>query len=207
MRINPIVYGGLVLIVFFGVILGFQSAGIWTTSGKVSASGEAIQPSAADVNTIKGWMTLEQVTTTYNVPLADLIKQFNLPADTPLTAAMKDLESDTFDLTILRTWLQNRAQPANNVPPAPVQTATPTPPAAVAVTPLATEHVAPANTITGKTTFQEVLNWGVSKAAIQKAIGGDLPLPSAIIKDYVTGKGMEFTTVKTQLQAEVDQLK
>jgi len=61
MRINPIIYGVIVLALFFGVILGFQSVGIWSTSGKVSASGEEIQPFAADVNTIKGWMILEQI--------------------------------------------------------------------------------------------------------------------------------------------------
>jgi hypothetical protein len=209
MRINPIVYGGLVLTIFFGVILGFQSAGIWSTSGKVNASGEAIQPSAADVNSIKGWMTLEQITTTYKVPLSDLVKQFKLPADTPLTTAIKDLESDTFDVTSLRTWLQSRAQSGgipqtNPVTPAPV---TPTPAPVITLTPVATEHVAPNKTITGKTTFQEVLDWGVSKATIQKILGGDLPLSSAIIKDYVTGKGLEFSAIKTQIQAEVDKLK
>lgn len=204
MRINPIAYGGLVLVVFFGVILGFQSAGIWSTSGKVNASGEAIQPSAADVNTIKGWMTLEQITTTYNVPLSDLIKQFNLPADTPLTTAIKDLESDTFDVTRLRTWLQSRAQSGGI---SQTNLVTPTPAPAIALTPTATEHAAPDRTITGKTTFQEVLDWGVPKSAIQKILGGDMPLSSAIIKDYVTGKSLEFSTIKTQLQAEVDKLK
>ena len=111
MKINPFVYGVVVLAVFLGVILGFQGAGIWSTSGKVGASGEQIQPSAADVNTIKGWMTLDVVSTTFNVPVAEIIFAFNLPADTPGSAALKDLESDTFDIPALRTWLQNRQQP------------------------------------------------------------------------------------------------
>ena len=111
MKINPFVYGVVVLVVFLGVIFGFQGAGIWSTSGKVGASGERIQPSAADVNTIKGWMTLEQVATTFNAPVAEIISAFNLPADTPASTALKDLESDTFDIPALRTWLQNRQQP------------------------------------------------------------------------------------------------
>jgi hypothetical protein len=111
MKINPFVYGVIVLVVFLGVIFGFQGAGIWSTSGKVGASGERIQPSAADVNTIKGWMTLEQVSTTFNAPVAEIISAFNLPADTPASTALKDLESDTFDIPALRTWLQNRQQP------------------------------------------------------------------------------------------------
>jgi hypothetical protein len=111
MKINPFVYGVIVLVVFLGVILGFQGAGVWSTSGKVDVSGKALQPSAADVNTIKGWMTLEQVSTTFGVPVADILSAFNLPADTPASTALKDLESDTFDITGLRTWLQNRQQP------------------------------------------------------------------------------------------------
>ena len=57
MRINPLIFGGMVLAVFMGVIFGFQQAGLWSTSGKINASGGTIQPSALDVDTIKGWMT------------------------------------------------------------------------------------------------------------------------------------------------------
>jgi len=108
MRIHPFVYGILVLCLFFGVIVGFQSAGVWSVSGKVDAGGKAIQPSSADVNTIKGWMTLEQVSTAFNVPLADILSQFDLPADTSPDTAIKDLESETFSVSNLRTWLESR---------------------------------------------------------------------------------------------------
>jgi hypothetical protein len=108
MKINPFVYGAIVLVVFLGVILGFQGAGVWSTSGKVDAAGKGIQPSAADVNSIKGWMTLEQVSNTFGVPATEILSAFNLPTDTPATTALKDLESDTFDIPGLRTWLQNR---------------------------------------------------------------------------------------------------
>lgn len=212
MRINPFIYGVVVLVVFFGIILGFQSAGIWSTSGKVTANGDAVAPSAADVNTIKGWMTLEQITTTFNVPLTDLLNQFDLPADTPATTAIKDLESDTFDTTALREWLLIQMKlvdnsPISDISPVPTQVITSTPNAVIAVTPVPTEHIVPAMAITGKTTFQELLDWGVSKDVIQKVIGSDLPETSTIIKDFVTGKGLEFTTIKTQLQVEVDLIK
>jgi hypothetical protein len=111
MKINPMVYGVVVLVVFLGVIFGFQAAGVWSTSGKVDTSGKSIQPSAADVNTIKGWMTLEQVSTTFGVPAAEILSAFSLPADTPPSTALKELESETFDITALRTWLQNRSNP------------------------------------------------------------------------------------------------
>lgn len=217
MRINPIVFGILVLSIFMGTILGFQAAGVWSVSGKVTSDGEAIQPSAADVNSIKGWMTLEQITTTYHIPLAELLAQFDLPADTPASTAIKDLESEVFSVTNLRDWLLTRLDGTAPLPvenePAPVNpTATPEPvtaqpSAAEPLAPTATVHAAADRTITGKTTFQELLDWGVSKEVIQKVIGGDLPPATTIIKDYVTGKGLEFSPVKTALQAEVDQIK
>jgi hypothetical protein len=211
MRIHPVVYGIIVLTAFFGIILGFQSVGFWSTSGKVTGDGEAVQPSSSDVNTIKGWMTLEQISATFNVPLSDLLKHFELPADTPSTTAIKDLESETFDTTTLRTWLQSRTQsiettqtPTSTPEPDQLVTSTPT----IAITVIATtEHITFEMTITGKTTFQELLDWGLSKDIIQKVIGGDLPASSTSVKDYATGKGIEFTGIKTLLQAEVDKLK
>jgi hypothetical protein len=110
MKINPLVYGVLVVGVFLGVIFGFQQAGVWSTSGKVDAAGKTIQPSSADVNTIKGWMTLEQVSTTFGISVSDILSEFNLPSDTPPSTPLKDLESDTFDIVSLRLWLQTIQQ-------------------------------------------------------------------------------------------------
>jgi hypothetical protein len=157
MRINPIAYGIIVLAVFFGVILGFQAAGVWSVSGKVNSSGDAVQPSAADVETIKGWMTLEQVSTTYNVRLADLLAQFELPAGTPATTAIKDLESDVFSVTALRDWLLSRqnGSPVERTSIPSDMAASPKPdqvkPAETEpLTPTATVHAVPERTITGK---------------------------------------------------------
>jgi hypothetical protein len=71
----------------------------------------------------------------------------------------------------------------------------------------ATEHVQPDKTITGKTTFQNLLDWGVSQEMIEKVLGDTLPAPQTLIKDYATSKGAEFSTLKTTLQAEVDKTK
>jgi hypothetical protein len=225
MRINPILYGILVLIVFSGTIFGFQAAGIWSTTGKLTSSGESVQPIASDVDSIKGWMTLEQVSTAFNLPVTEILSQFGLPADTPPSTALKDLETDLFSVTILRTWLKQK-----NLPSVPEITLTPSQkageptvevpeiittyeapttlaPIEKAATLAATEHVAPAKTITGKTTFQELLYWGVPEEVIQKIIGSELPALSTVIKDYITGKGLEFSPIKAALQAEVDKLK
>jgi len=212
MRIHPIAYGLLVLIVFFGIILGFQSAGVWSISGKVDASGKAIQPSVEDVESIKGWMTLEQISGTYDVPISELLDKFGLPLDTPSSTAIKDLENDLFSPEALKVWLQSRSQPLESVPPSTdvtptteVDIATPEP--SNTVIPESTEHVAPEKTVTGSTTFQDLLDWGVSVETIQRVIKEDMPASSTVIKDYITCKGLAFSDVKNLLQVEVDQVK
>jgi len=111
MRINPFVYGVIVVALFMGIIYGFQGAGVWSTSGKVTGSGERIAPSASDVNSIKGWMTLEQVSTTFGVPVEEILSAFSLPSDTPASTALKDLESETFSVVALREWLGTYQKP------------------------------------------------------------------------------------------------
>ena len=226
MRINPLIYGVLVLTVFFGIILGFQAAGIWSISGKVDASGEEINPSVSDVNTIKGWMTLDQITAAYNVSLASILQEFNLSADTQGSAAIKDLESDLFSVTTLRIWLQSLASPLSatvegtpsvqaeptavvvstpaltqSLPTAATSAPTSTPPVT------ATVHAAPDKTMTGKTTFQNLLDWGVTPEAIENVIGTKIPDTSMIIKDFLTTNGMDFSTIKSLLQNEINKIK
>ena len=216
MRINPLIYGVFVLVVFLGITLGFQAAGIWSVSGKITSSGESVQPISSDVNSIKGWMSLEQISTTFNVPVADILAQFSLPADTASSTAIKDLETELFSVTNLRTWLQSRTEPtapvsdkpALGLQATPVLVATTIPDLIeLATTPVSTEHVPADLTLTGKTTFQELLDWGIPEETIQQIIGGDLPGLSTIVKDYVTGQGLEFSSIKAELQMEVDKIK
>ena len=108
MKVNPFIYGVLILVIFFGVIGGAKAAGVWSVSGKLTSSGEKAAPTGANVDEIKGWMTLDDVSTAYKVPVAEILAAFNLPADTPGTAQIKSLESDTFSTTDLRTWLKAR---------------------------------------------------------------------------------------------------
>jgi hypothetical protein len=61
--------------------------------------------------------------------------------------------------------------------------------------------------IKGKTTFQEILDWGVSKEALEKALGVAMGAPAVAVRDYCTQKGIEFSTVRTELQKLVDAAK
>lgn len=58
--------------------------------------------------------------------------------------------------------------------------------------------------IKGKTTFREVLDWGVSQETIESVIGQSMPSPLLTIKDFCLEQGLEFATVKEALQAFVD---
>src|SRR5690349_3762835 len=83
-RVNLYLYAALVLALFLGPIQAAKLAGAWSTSGKVTASGEQVQITGADPAEIKGWMTIEQVITAYQVPKQEFYAQFKLPADLPL---------------------------------------------------------------------------------------------------------------------------
>lgn len=91
--------------------------------------------------------------------------------------------------------------------PQPAPTSQPEQPAAGAATPAPTEHAAPERTVTGKTTFQDLLDWGVTQESIEGILGSSMPAPGTAIKDYLSLKGLEFSTLKGQFQAEVDQIK
>ncbi len=60
--------------------------------------------------------------------------------------------------------------------------------------------------VKGKTTFGELLAWGVPQTAIEKLIGAPLPDPAIALKDFASTNGLNFETLKPALQAEVDKV-
>jgi hypothetical protein len=61
--------------------------------------------------------------------------------------------------------------------------------------------------IKGKTVFGDLVAWGLSKEAIEDIIGAPMPDPAMKVKDYATANGLDFETLKTQLQLEIDQVR
>ncbi len=61
--------------------------------------------------------------------------------------------------------------------------------------------------VKGKTTFGELVQWGVPQQTIETLIGASLPDPAMTLKDYASANGLNFETLKPALQAEVDKLK
>jgi hypothetical protein len=111
-RVNIFIYMMIGLILFFGSCEGARLAGWWTTSGKVSVTGEAIKATGADPAEIRGFMTVQEVLTAYDVSWAEFSKQFNIPSDTDLSSPLNTLEKKTpdFSVTKLRAWLTERAK-------------------------------------------------------------------------------------------------
>lgn len=60
--------------------------------------------------------------------------------------------------------------------------------------------------IKGNTTFKEVMDWGVNKEKIEKIIGLSLPNPVMSIKDFCMEKNLNFSTIKLNLQDEIDKI-
>lgn len=61
--------------------------------------------------------------------------------------------------------------------------------------------------IKGKTTFGDLITWGVPKGMIETIIGATMPDPAMKVKDYASANGLDFETIKIALQAEVDKVK
>ncbi len=92
------------------------------------------------------------------------------------------------------------AQPA--VPEQPASSSEPTP--------AATEHVpvVEEGILKGKTTFAELLKWGLTAESIEQVLGMPMPVaPGMTVKDFCSQNGLSFETIKPALQAELDKLK
>ena len=62
-------------------------------------------------------------------------------------------------------------------------------------------------TVKGKTTFGDLIGWGVPQEVIEQVIGASMPDPAMKVKDFASVNGLDFETIKTSLQVEVDKVK
>ena len=60
--------------------------------------------------------------------------------------------------------------------------------------------------VKGKTTFKDLLNWGISQDDIRDVIGEEMPNHIIVVRDYCQEKGLAFSTVKDALQDKIDSL-
>ncbi len=78
---------------------------------------------------------------------------------------------------------------------------------AALATPVSTAIPASDKTITSKTTFKNLLDWGLSKESIEEIIDAAIPENDMPVRDYIAGKGLEFKSFKDLLQLEVNKIK
>ncbi len=130
MRVKPFAFGVLVIALFAGTVGVAMAAGAWQSTGRSGAgmgagdgsgggqgSERAMPATIADPVEVKGWMAVGDVAAATGIDLAEILGAFDLPADTPPTTALKDLESDTFSVASLRDWLDTRSGQAPGTSP------------------------------------------------------------------------------------------
>jgi hypothetical protein len=102
---------GLVLVALLTTLLvGANMAGLMTTMGGGAASTtEQVAPTGSDPDEVKGWMTIQQVLDAYPVTRAALFAQFDIPADTPTSTALREImenaSGSSLEIPALRNWL------------------------------------------------------------------------------------------------------
>jgi hypothetical protein len=69
-----------------------------------------------------------------------------------------------------------------------------------------TQDTASQRTVTGETTFQKLLDWGVPREEIEKVIGEKLPVTSTLIREFAAHRGLDFLAVSASLQEKVNNL-
>jgi hypothetical protein len=107
------------------------------------------------------------------------------------------LDAHTIELVVEQPALEQTEVASPELAQPEVETTTATP--EVDHTPEAEE-----GTLRGKTTFQELLDWGVPQERIEAVLGGPMPAAATVIRDYATAQGIEFATLRDALQAEID---
>lgn len=139
----------LMIAAVLGSVLVGQATGAWAVSGKTMIDVNSL----ASAEDIKGWMTIQQVSTGLNIDLAALYAIMGLSPDIAPETAMKDLEKivEGFETSLVRgrvaTYLETGEIPAVEAGPAASSESTPEATPAPAPTPTpapelsATAHV------------------------------------------------------------------
>ncbi len=186
----------------FGIPLeDLQTAFRLPAGGDVSAfQVKSLEDLYADLPVEMGTVAVRLFTAFYNglpYDLAANTDTFLFPEAAAVLNSNGNMTPDQADFLVAHTFTDDLPLPETTAPE-------PTPEEQVAPEPSATEHVAPEGSVTGKTTFQDLIDWGVKKEAIEETLGEAIPEPTMIIKDFATSKGLEFSTLKTNLQALLD---
>ncbi len=183
MKVNKYLLPILFIVVLLGGVGIAQAIGLWTTSGRdVVMTDDEGNP---DPEGIKGWMTLEQVSATYGVPLDVLYQKLGVPAETSPQTALKDLEAIVpgFEIDLARTAVAEYLGGADSsLEPAPAPSVTPIP---AEPAPASSETVAPTAEPTPAHTPEQGDGTGADRPTSTPLPAGVI-LPAAEIKGRMT---------------------
>ena len=204
-------YVAFVVILIVWLVGTAKALGWYGTSGKVTASGEAITITASSTGAdLKGWMTLDSFLKAYGISKKQFETEFKVPVVLDSAGTLGELGTTTNELVsmeTLRAWVDAGhkfvtpvASTSAAASPTQSASASPTPKASPTGTgvPSSTDSTG-AFVIKGRTTIQEVL----TQAKISKAdfyakfkIPETLPKSSALsaIKDVVPN--FEITVIQ-----------
>jgi hypothetical protein len=88
MTVNKFLMPALVIVTLLGSVMVAKATGDWSVSGREMIDLRNLA-SGADV---RGWMTLEQLSQGFDIPLADLYSNMAIPVEVKPDTALKDLE-------------------------------------------------------------------------------------------------------------------
>ena len=99
MHVNKFLLPLFGVVPMVAIVLIAQLTGNWSTSGRATVDMANMKP-----EDIKGWMTWQEVSDGFGIPLDELYALTGVPNDIPPTTAMKDMEGllDGFETTAVR---------------------------------------------------------------------------------------------------------
>ena len=203
MKIRSLPLAIIVLVVFFGGIALSATFNLWKTeSTKTPAKIQKGEFSGEnDPSDIRGSYSFADIEKAFNIPVAVLAKAFGVPyIEDPAGFKAKNLEElygelAAEDKEIGTDAVRLFAALYTGLPHTPEEAET-------------HEESAQSEdrTIKGKTTFNDLLEWGLSKEDIEAALGIKMGARALTVRDFCKEKEIEFSSVKTELQSKVDAL-
>jgi hypothetical protein len=215
--------GAIIAIVIFGGIMGASALGLWKTEtvrnpaklqisesiGNVAGENVGTGTGTYDPADIRGNHRFGEISEMFAIPLETLSRAFALPATVdPATLAVDILKSsadlsaeqiaylDAYTIEIEFEW-----EPIS-MPEDEVQSSDEADGDAEDTVRKQDEMV-----VAGKTTFADLLAWGVSAEQIESIIGGEIPNHLVLVYDYCAENELTFGGIKADLQYEVDRLR
>ena len=144
MRVNKFLLPLFGVVPMVAIVLIAQLTGTWSTSGRATVDLASMKP-----EDIKGWMTWQEVSDGFGIPLDELYALSGVPKDIPPTTAMKDMEGllEGFETTTVReivtAYLAGDVQPVEPAADEAAPRVDSTPDAAQVVEPVPTAIAAP----------------------------------------------------------------